>query len=179
MNGMDTDDISLLPDVHATSSGLKAFTTWATHYGIDTCRQACGGHGYSSYSRLPQLFADFAVMCTWEGTGFCLRCRHYHRKPDLTPPTLFAGDNTVMALQTSRYLIKSLAKAKGTYKRRGAAMQSPEPLRGSVRYLVDRIPPKCGAGTANALLDLNTLLTALRWRARTCVIHCNAALEVC
>lgn len=67
MNGLDTDDVSLLPDVHATSAGLKAFTTWAAHYGIDTCRQACGGHGYSSYSRLPRLFADFAVMCTWEG----------------------------------------------------------------------------------------------------------------
>lgn len=67
MNGIDSDDISLLPDVHATSAGLKAFTTWAAHYGIDTCRQACGGHGYSVYSRLPRLFADFAVMCTWEG----------------------------------------------------------------------------------------------------------------
>jgi acyl-CoA oxidase len=156
MNGMDTDDVSLLPDVHATSSGLKAFCTWATHYGIDTCRQACGGHGYSSYSRLPQLFADFAVMCTWE------------------------GDNTVMALQTSRYLIKCLERAKGISKKRTTvAMKTPEPLQGSVRYLVDRIPARCGATHMEGMLDANTLLSALRWRARTAVVQCNSALEAC
>jgi acyl-CoA oxidase len=43
--------------------------------------------GYSSYASLSGMFNDFAVMCTWE------------------------GDNTVMAQQTARYLIKSFQQA--------------------------------------------------------------------
>ena len=88
--GLEADDASALPDVHATSSGLKvrprrlaarvgaaadargrsplqAFCTWITHEGLETCRQRLGGHGYSAYTRLSTLSADFAVMCTWEG----------------------------------------------------------------------------------------------------------------
>ena len=33
MAGMDGGDLAALPDVHATSAGLKAFCTWATHAG--------------------------------------------------------------------------------------------------------------------------------------------------
>lgn len=144
MAGLDNEDVSALPDVHATSAGLKAFCTWATHFGIDTCRQCMGGHGYSKYSRLPSLFADFAVMCTWE------------------------GDNTVMALQTSRYLINSLTKA-----RLG------QPLAGSVTYLTEKGAPsgKCNAKSVDDLLDMNTYLNAMRWRARTAVISCYNQLE--
>eukprot|EP00039_Didymoeca_costata_P016857 m.307463 g.307463 ORF g.307463 m.307463 type:complete len:759 (-) comp16462_c1_seq3:1104-3380(-) len=96
----EMDAEATLRDLHATCAGLKSFATWATYYGIDTCRQAMGGHGYSGYSGLSRMFADFAVQCTWE------------------------GDNTVMALQTARYLVASFAqlKAGGT-------------LVGSVSYL--------------------------------------------
>lgn len=144
MAGMDNEDTSSLPDVHATSSGLKAFCTWATHNGIESCRQSMGGHGYSAYSRLPMLGQDFAVMCTWE------------------------GDNTVMALQTSRYLISSLAKAKNG-----------EQLAGSVRYLTERLPPRCDATRPEHLLDPNSYLQAMRWRARSAVIACDNQLEAC
>ena len=56
-----------LPDLHATCAGLKAFSTWACYHGIDTLRQCLGGHGYSGYTSLARMFADFAVQCTWEG----------------------------------------------------------------------------------------------------------------
>jgi acyl-CoA oxidase len=143
MAGLDNEDASALPDVHATSAGFKAFCTWAAYTGIDTCRQTLGGHGYSSYSRLPSLLADFAVMCTWE------------------------GDNTVMALQTARYLISSLAKAKAG-----------QTLSGSVSYLSDKsLAPTCPATTADALLDPNVILAAMRWRARSAVLACAAQLD--
>eukprot|EP01121_Diplochlamys_sp_Union-15-3_P005599 TRINITY_DN1592_c0_g1_i1.p1 TRINITY_DN1592_c0_g1~~TRINITY_DN1592_c0_g1_i1.p1 ORF type:complete len:702 (-),score=118.60 TRINITY_DN1592_c0_g1_i1:21-2126(-) len=77
-------DLTNLHDIHNTSAGLKAYSTWFTLYGIEEARQACGGHGYSKYNGLSQSFNDFAVMATWD------------------------GDNTVLALQTARYLIKSL-----------------------------------------------------------------------
>ncbi|KAE8887675.1 Acyl-coenzyme A oxidase 2 [Phytophthora fragariae] len=81
-------DISeaLLADIHGTMSGFKAFCTWDVQEGIDACRQSCGGNGYSKYTGLAELLADFSVMVTFE------------------------GDNTVMAQQTAHYLIRSVEK---------------------------------------------------------------------
>ncbi|KAE8231246.1 hypothetical protein CF326_g3741 [Tilletia indica] len=80
--------IEMLKETHATSAGLKAFCTWGTLEAIDKCRQACGGHGYSSYNGFPSMYADFAVHCTWE------------------------GDNTILALQSGRSLISSFLEAR-------------------------------------------------------------------
>lgn len=40
--------------------------SWLTAEIIDECRQACGGHGYSSYAGLSSLYQDFVVQNTWE-----------------------------------------------------------------------------------------------------------------
>jgi acyl-CoA oxidase len=76
--------IDTLKETHGTSAGLKAFCSWKALEIIETCRQACGGQGYSSYAGLASMYQDFAVQCTWE------------------------GDNTVMTLQLGRYLVSSL-----------------------------------------------------------------------
>ncbi|KAG7391742.1 acyl-Coenzyme A oxidase [Phytophthora pseudosyringae] len=83
--GSDISD-TLLADIHGTMSGFKAFCTWDVQEGIDVCRQSCGGNGYSKYSGLAELAADFSVMVTFE------------------------GDNTVMAQQTAHYLMLSVEK---------------------------------------------------------------------
>eukprot|EP01102_Stenamoeba_stenopodia_P002903 TRINITY_DN1280_c0_g1_i1.p1 TRINITY_DN1280_c0_g1~~TRINITY_DN1280_c0_g1_i1.p1 ORF type:complete len:763 (+),score=193.25 TRINITY_DN1280_c0_g1_i1:148-2436(+) len=83
----DDFEISNLNTLHATSAGLKAFSTWWCNDAIEQCRQSCGGNGYSAYSGLSGLLADFAVMCTWE------------------------GDNTVLAQQTARFLLNAAAKS--------------------------------------------------------------------
>ncbi|CAI5942459.1 unnamed protein product [Closterium sp. NIES-64] len=80
-------DYSTLPEVHAATAGLKALTTAATAEGIEECRKLCGGHGYSLYSALPQLYAAFVPTCTYE------------------------GDNTVLLLQVARYLLKAVSQA--------------------------------------------------------------------
>uniref|UniRef100_A0A8C7HWF2 Acyl-coenzyme A oxidase n=1 Tax=Oncorhynchus kisutch TaxID=8019 RepID=A0A8C7HWF2_ONCKI len=69
-------DFSELPELHALSAGLKAFTTWTASAGIEVCRMACGGHGYSRCSALPDIYVNFVPTCTYE------------------------GENTVMMLQT-------------------------------------------------------------------------------
>jgi acyl-CoA oxidase len=79
--------IELLKETHSTSAGLKAFCTWATLEAIEKTRQACGGHGYSSYVGLAPMGQDFAVHCTWE------------------------GDNTILALQSGRALISAYQDA--------------------------------------------------------------------
>ena len=73
---------SLLQQLHAASSGLKSLTTGVVCEGIEICRQACGGHGYSKFSGLPDLYCNYAPSATYE------------------------GENTVMMLQTSRFLLK-------------------------------------------------------------------------
>lgn len=79
--------MEMLKETHSTSAGLKAFCTWNCLSTIETCRQACGGHGYSSYTGLASMYQDFAVQCTWE------------------------GDNTILTLQLGRYLISSYREA--------------------------------------------------------------------
>ncbi|XP_063052383.1 peroxisomal acyl-coenzyme A oxidase 1 isoform X1 [Engraulis encrasicolus] len=93
-------DFSELPELHATSAGLKAFTTWVANAGIEVCRMACGGHGYSHASSLPGIYVTFTPTCTYE------------------------GENTVMMLQTARYLMKSYKQA-----------MSGQQLSGMVSYL--------------------------------------------
>lgn len=73
------------PQLHALTAGLKAFTSWTANAGIEECRMACGGHGYSRCSGIPDIYVTFTPSCTYE------------------------GENTVMMLQTARYGSSALA----------------------------------------------------------------------
>lgn len=92
--------ITNLKEVHATSAGLKAMCTWTTLHTIEQCRQSLGGMGYLAYANLSTMYQDHAVQCTWE------------------------GDNTVLTLQTGRYLVSCLRDLK-----------SGKPLPKGVNYL--------------------------------------------
>ncbi|KIW99679.1 uncharacterized protein Z518_11092 [Rhinocladiella mackenziei CBS 650.93] len=73
----------LLADLHATSCALKALASTTAAEGLEVCRRACGGHGYSSYSGIGSWYADYLPTVTWE------------------------GDNYMLTQQVSRYLLKS------------------------------------------------------------------------
>uniref|UniRef100_A0A1I7TUV3 Acyl-coenzyme A oxidase n=1 Tax=Caenorhabditis tropicalis TaxID=1561998 RepID=A0A1I7TUV3_9PELO len=77
-------EASQLPDIHALSSGLKALVTFEVQQGIEQCRLACGGHGYSHASGIPELSAFSCGSCTYE------------------------GDNLVLMLQVAKYLTKAV-----------------------------------------------------------------------
>ncbi|XP_037326729.2 peroxisomal acyl-coenzyme A oxidase 1 isoform X1 [Pungitius pungitius] len=129
-------DFSELPELHALSAGLKAFTTWATNSAIEVCRMSCGGHGYSRSSGLPDIYVEFTPTCTYE------------------------GENTVMMLQTARYLVKSYRQA-----------QAGQQLSGIVSYLNDpkhqRVQPQPVAGrpTVVDINDLARLVEVFKQRA--------------
>jgi acyl-CoA oxidase len=57
-------------ETHA--AGFKALATWHATQTIQTCREACGGAGYLSVNRLPQLKADTDVFTTFEGDNTVL-----------------------------------------------------------------------------------------------------------
>ena len=83
-------DFSALPELHATSSGLKAYCSWATKDAIELCRLCCGGHGFMMLAGFGTTFGNYAPNATYE------------------------GDNNVLCLQTARYLLKvarAVAKA--------------------------------------------------------------------
>lgn len=83
-------DFSRLPELHATSSGLKALCTWMASEGVERCRQTCGGQGYSELSGLPSLLTSYVQNMTWE------------------------GDNNVLCLQCARYLVKQMLAARSS-----------------------------------------------------------------
>ncbi|XP_021067401.1 peroxisomal acyl-coenzyme A oxidase 1 isoform X1 [Mus pahari] len=118
-------DLSELPELHALTAGLKAFTTWTANAGIEECRMACGGHGYSHSSGIPNIYVTFTPACTFE------------------------GENTVMMLQTARFLMKIYDQ-----------VQSGKLVGGMVSYLNDlpsqRIQPQQVA-VWPTLVDINSL----------------------
>lgn len=81
------ENFNSLPELHALAAGMKAFATEICSNGVEVCRKACGGHGYSLYSGIPSLYTKVTASCTYE------------------------GENTVLHLQAARFLIKCFAGA--------------------------------------------------------------------
>lgn len=59
-------------DIHASSSGLKSFTTTVAADGMEDCRKACGGHGFLMCSGLPELITTYLQNPTVEGDNHML-----------------------------------------------------------------------------------------------------------
>lgn len=81
-------DFSRSQELHAVSSGLKAFTSWEANFAAEKLRHACGGHGYSCASGFPTMYAN------------------------CTPAVTYEGENTVLMLQVARYLVKCVKQAR-------------------------------------------------------------------
>uniref|UniRef100_A0A1L8DYW9 Acyl-coenzyme A oxidase n=2 Tax=Nyssomyia neivai TaxID=330878 RepID=A0A1L8DYW9_9DIPT len=73
-----------LPELHALSCALKAISSTDAVAGVETCRLSCGGHGYLECSGFPTLLGFVTAAYTYE------------------------GENTVLLLQTARYLMKAV-----------------------------------------------------------------------
>ncbi|VVC95915.1 unnamed protein product [Leptidea sinapis] len=85
---LESGDLERLPELHALSCCLKAVSTADAAECVERCRLACGGHGYMLSSNLPLMYGLVTAACTYE------------------------GENTVMLLQTARYLVKSWHQAR-------------------------------------------------------------------
>ncbi|XP_035660314.1 peroxisomal acyl-coenzyme A oxidase 1-like [Branchiostoma floridae] len=140
MEKIGRGDITVLPELHALSSGLKSLSSWVMNAGIEECRMACGGHGYSHASGIPSIYMEH------------------------TPAATYEGENTVLMLQTARYLMKSYNQS----------LQG-EKLAGSVAYL-SGVQPVPAAGRTRNVLDLNVLIQAFQHRAAR-LVH-EAALQL-
>ncbi|CAG4983896.1 unnamed protein product [Colias eurytheme] len=117
---LESGDMERLPELHALSCCLKAVVTSDAAECVERCRLACGGHGYMLSSNLPLTYGLVTAACTYE------------------------GENTVLLLQTARYLVKAWhqSAAGGTlpptvgYIARTGARRSP-PWDNSIQGIVD------------------------------------------
>jgi acyl-CoA oxidase len=121
-------NVESLPELHATSSGLKAISSSGAMFGIEQCRLACGGHGYSQASGIPKIYVQATAACTYE------------------------GENTVLFLQTARYLVKVYNQMKMKTHVDGE----------SIRYLAESIPLK---SSINDKSNMKALVDAYKHRA--------------
>ncbi|RLN66868.1 hypothetical protein BBJ28_00015299 [Nothophytophthora sp. Chile5] len=65
-----------LAELHAVSSGLKAWLAEKVGDGIESCRRLCGGHGFTQSSNLAHMFAEIVGANTFEGTFDVLVQQH-------------------------------------------------------------------------------------------------------
>ncbi|KAF9529139.1 peroxisomal oxidase [Crepidotus variabilis] len=65
-------DTSLLAELHATTTGLKILVSTAGAQDIEVARRALGGHGFSAFSGLGNVYANYLPATTYEGDNFVL-----------------------------------------------------------------------------------------------------------
>ncbi|KAF9950004.1 Peroxisomal acyl-coenzyme A oxidase 1 [Mortierella alpina] len=80
-------EVGLMAEVHATSTGLKALCSDLCTYYMEDARRSCGGHGYATCGGISDLLNTTLQDVTVE------------------------GENTILHLQTSRYLLKTILQA--------------------------------------------------------------------
>ncbi|XP_033727591.1 peroxisomal acyl-coenzyme A oxidase 1-like [Pecten maximus] len=124
---VEEGNLDQIGDLHGLSAGLKAFSSSSCCAGIEVCRLACGGHGYSHASGIPKIYVSTIPTCTFE------------------------GENTVLYLQTARYLMKCFTK-----------VQRGEKLPGFVSYLGTDLTAK---STLKSDVAIDCLVLAYEHRA--------------
>ncbi|KAF1332828.1 Acyl-coenzyme a oxidase, partial [Globisporangium splendens] len=66
----------LLAELHAVSSGMKAWLADHVGHGIEALRRLCGGHGFTQSSNLAHIFSEIVGASTYEGTSDVLVQQH-------------------------------------------------------------------------------------------------------
>lgn len=117
MKELQKGDMSRLPELHALSCCLKAVCTNEGAEAVEVCRRACGGHGYLAASGFSDIYKSMTAAQTYE------------------------GENTVLLLQTARFLMKSWGQAlKGEKLTPTVAYMKNYVTRGNKRELWDGTP---------------------------------------
>ena len=129
--------LSALESVHATTAGMKSFSTSFVNDAIEVCRQSLGGQGYSVYALLPGARADWAVMCTWE------------------------GDNTVLALQCAKHMLRRWDdRSSASGKQSGDSTADP------FAYLTTELQPSAAVVSVDTLRKPTAVVDLFRLRVQ-------------
>lgn len=71
-NYIKTGDTTQLEDLHLQTVGAKVYSTEITSHGVETCRIACGGHGYNALSGFGRMYANSINAVTYEGDNYVI-----------------------------------------------------------------------------------------------------------
>lgn len=129
ISGGDDKAAEEMPDLHATCAGLKAVCTTVAARVVEDCRKSCGGQGYMRSSGIADLSVNYVGAVTAE------------------------GEAVILALQTARFLIKSVD-----------AVKNKRPVTGSVSYLAD--PPLSPVKVTSYANQRQLLVDLMKERAR-------------
>lgn len=140
-------------DIHASTAGLKSFTTTVAADGIEDCRKACGGHGFLMCSGLPELLTTY-----------------------LQNPTV-EGDNQMLPQQVIKVLLKLVQSVQEKDDLSSYDNCDGRHLISSLQYMLDGDTVTCQAQSANALLDLTVLLRAFSHRAARLLAECAQQIQ--
>ena len=100
---LEMGDTSDLEDLHLQTVGAKVYSTEITGKGVETCRIACGGHGYSALSGFGRMYAHSINAVTYEGDNYVIGqqvpravLKHWRKyvTPALTELLIAASTNT-------------------------------------------------------------------------------------
>lgn len=138
-----------LPEVHASSAGLKALCCMMVSDGMEDLRKCCGGHGYLLSAGIGPHWADWVWQVTAE------------------------GDPVVMHLQTARYLMKQ-AEAARRGDKVGGLCEYLSALRDPSFDATAGLP---SAATAEEVGRLDTLRALFRARAAASVDSAERQLQ--
>jgi len=122
--------------MHASTCALKSCCTYLTADGIEECRRACGGHGFSNFSGLPKLYTNFFQSFTPE------------------------GDNWLLTQQTCSIILRTLSRVDA-----GSA-DTMTPSSAYLLKYKDLLQAQCHANVAEDLIqDLDALVQGMQHRA--------------
>jgi acyl-CoA oxidase len=131
---IEKENFDSLDELHHLTSGFKSLHSQQTYEGLLQVRQALGGAGYSAWSGIPQMIDNFSPQVTFE------------------------GDNTVMLIQSTRYLKKLYKKA-----RKGTVISSP--VFEYLNHVDANLQKVCSAKTSEDLCSASLVLEALEVNA--------------
>lgn len=141
-------------DIHASSSGLKSFTTTVAADGMEDCRKACGGHGFLQSSGLPELVQTY-----------------------LQNPTV-EGDNQMLHQQVVKVLLKLVqAIQNGDDLADYDSCDSYHLIPSLEIILKTKSRETCGATTSDEMLNLNLLHKAFCHRAARLLVDVAVQLQ--
>jgi acyl-CoA oxidase len=80
------DDDSMMSETHCILCLAKVFASESCLAHLESLRLACGGHGYSHYSGIPNIYLE------------------------LLPNVTFEGENTILLLQIAKILLKEYSR---------------------------------------------------------------------
>ena len=94
-NFLKTGDFSQLEDFHLQTVGAKVYSTEIAGHGVETCRIACGGHGYHALSGFGRMYAGSINAVTYEGDNYVVGqqvpraiLKHWRNRTETSVPTL-------------------------------------------------------------------------------------------